>query len=139
MGLEAAKREASRSPDPYMKVGCAALNTHGSIMACGHNSLAGDIPDTDEIWKDRAGRRRFMVHAEINMLKYMSYKVDIATIVTTLFPCEACMLALASRNVKTICYMDIYTKDFKALEIAAFYKIDCVQLSGGKRLISPKK
>lgn len=131
----AARKAAEKSPDPHKKVGCVAMRDMSwgkrgrkeftSILAVGWNH-AKQAPA--EFYENRENRRPFIIHAELDLLAKVSPDVEISAIIITLFPCVNCMLALASRNVHTIYYGEVYEKDLPAFRIAEFYDIKCIKL-----------
>ena len=56
-----------RSEDPFRKVGAAALDFDNRVVGTAYNGLAPGFNAPDGFWNDRAGRQKFMLHAEINL------------------------------------------------------------------------
>mgnify|MGYP003628601268 CR=1 FL=1 len=125
--IEKAFKIAMNSPDPFKKVGVLGVTKSGKQVAWGYNDIMG-LRKGDDFWADRDGRRKFMVHAEINMIAMAesteSEIHNIHTVYITLFPCVHCMTALAALGVKRIIYAEMYDKDQPAIEVALFYGID---------------
>lgn len=96
MGI--AEAVACRSEDPYVKVGAIALRYDWSIVGAGYNGLPSGVNVTPDFWQDRDGRRPFMIHAEINALRY-AHADQVQIVVTTHIPCAACMTVLGSYQI----------------------------------------
>lgn len=111
------------STDQYMKVGCVGF-THGRTFFYGENNDKCCL--TLKQHKDRDFRRKFMIHAELTMLKDAAEKgvCIVENVVITLFPCVHCMTALAIHGCRDLYYMEMYNKDKPAVEVAEMYKIN---------------
>jgi len=116
---------AGKSPDPYMKVCCIGLDAAGTMLGYGVNH-AGKVIMKD-FWKDREARRPFVIHAELDMLANCR-NLPVRTIVITLLPCVNCMNALAAFGIKVVYYMDWYTKDIEAFNVAKHHGIECKRI-----------
>lgn len=112
--LDLAKVAATRSEDPYVKVGAAVLRKDHSIASLGYNG----VPSGVEInWEDRDERRKRVIHAEINALRYT--KPDEGYILACgLSPCRHCIQVIASYGIKVVCYEEEYDKDEFAFQLA---------------------
>lgn len=121
--IQQAEEQAYMSPDPWKKVGCVGISKDGYYFSVGHNH-AGSVKNS-AFWLNRESRRPFIIHAEIEMLSRCMKAIH--TVVITLFPCVACMNALAAFGIKRIYYGEIYDKDRQALEVAKFHGITCIQ------------
>lgn len=58
-----------RSEDPYVKVGACVLRHDHSVAGVGYN---GAPPGVEIDWSDRDERRKRVIHAETNALRYVS-------------------------------------------------------------------
>ena len=67
--LELARVAAKRSEDPYLKVGACVLRHDNSVAALGYN---GAPPNIEIDWTNRDERRKRVVHAKINELRYVN-------------------------------------------------------------------
>ena len=67
-GMELAKTASLRSEDPYVQVGCCILRPDNSIASLGYN---GAPPGVDINWSDRDDRRKRVIHAETNALRFI--------------------------------------------------------------------
>lgn len=93
---------ASRSEDPFLKVGCALIRHDHTVAATGYN---GAPPGVDIDWDVREGRRHKVIHAEANALRYVK-PGEVLFCATTTMPCLECVRALASYGVKLVTYMN---------------------------------
>jgi dCMP deaminase len=96
--MRIAEAVSSRSEDPYVQVGAVALRPDWSIVGCGYNGLPSGVKVPNEFWRDRDGRRPFMIHAEVNALRYAKAG-EVAMIVTTHIPCANCVTVLGSYHI----------------------------------------
>lgn len=106
-----------RSPDPYRRVGAAALRADNSLAATGYNGAPAGV-EID--WADRDLRRKFVIHAEVNCLRYCKPS-EVATIYTTLSPCQDCIKTIGAFGIKRICYSELYDRDQSCFDIAGAY------------------
>jgi dCMP deaminase len=120
-----------RSEDPYRKVGACALSHDNRVLGMAYNGLAQGFNVSPEFWKCRDGRRKYMIHAESNLLSLIK-KGECKTIALTCSPCSACASLIVAHNVKNVIYKDIYEKDTNGLEILSFYKINHYQIDNVK-------
>ncbi|MFD2257935.1 deoxycytidylate deaminase [Luteolibacter algae] len=116
-----------RSEDPYRKVGAAALDHDNRVIATAYNGLAPGFDPSPDFWKDREGRQKFMLHAEINLCSLFR-RGDAKLIATTTMPCTACMQTLCAYGIKEIYYQEIYHAS-DAPEIAALYGVTLQQVT----------
>ena len=100
--LSLAATAASRSEDPYRQVGTALLRYDGSVASLGYN---GAPPHVEIDWSDRDERRRWVIHAEANALRYVE-PGEVSLVASTTRPCAKCMLLLASYGVDVVIYRD---------------------------------
>jgi len=124
-GMLLAHTAATRSPDPFMAVGAAALRKDHSVASTGYNGAPAGI-EID--WTDRDARRPFVVHAEENCLKYAE-PGDAYYLYVTLLPCSKCLELIAQHGVKEIIYGEVYLRDNSALIKASALGIVIRQLT----------
>ena len=98
-----ARTASLRSEDPYHKVGAAILRADNTVAALGYN---GAPPGVNIDWTDRDERRKFVVHAEANALRYV-HPGEGELIATTMMSCANCVLLIASYGIKRIVYADL--------------------------------
>jgi dCMP deaminase len=112
-----------KSKDPWVKVGCCLLRTEDNTVVTGFN---GFPKGADEDWSDRDRRRRFVVHAEQNALRYIKPN-ECYLCAVTLLPCNDCLKSLASYGIKTIIYKDVYNNDTSSLILAKEFGIELIK------------
>jgi dCMP deaminase len=93
---------ATRSEDPYVKVGACLMRGDGTIAALGYN---GAPPGVEIDWSDRDARRHRVIHAESNALRYVR-PGEAVLMATTLMPCLECLKLAAAYGIKDIVYLD---------------------------------
>lgn len=125
--LGIATAAASRSEDPYRKVGACALSHDNMVIGVGYNGLAPGKTASQEFWEDRDERRKYMIHAEANCLSLFR-KNEARMIAVTLLPCRYCATTIASYGIKKVVYGEVYEKDLEAKKIFEFYDIELVYL-----------
>jgi dCMP deaminase len=116
---------AEKSKDPWRKVGACLVRHDNSIASVGYN---GFIAGMQEDWSDRENRRRLVVHAEQNALRYIKPD-ECRLIAVTLLPCNDCLKAIASYGIKEIAYAQTYELDESTLELAEEFGIKLIQLN----------
>jgi dCMP deaminase len=115
---------AKKSKDPWCKVGAVILREDHSIASVGYNGFPQGV---EEDWSDREERRKYVIHAEQNALRYTS-PGEGKTLVSTLLPCRDCLKTIATYKIKRVLYKDIYKSDPIALEIAEKMGVIVTQL-----------
>lgn len=120
-----AELASARSEDPWCKVGAVGIRQDGSIAGVSYN---GAPPKIEIDWRNRDERRKYVVHAETNLLRYIKPN-ECPSIAVTLSPCFDCLKNLASYGVKEIYFKDYYEKCDKKelLKMAELFKIDLYQ------------
>ena len=121
--LELAKVAAKRSEDPYLQVGACALRHDHSVASLGYN---GAPPNLEIDWSDRNERRRRVVHAEVNALRYLKPQ-ECSLLACTHLPCNDCLRAIASYEIKKIVFSEIYDKDNSSLSLAKEFGIELIK------------
>jgi len=111
--LELAKVAAKRSEDPYLKVGAAVLRKDNSVAGLGYN---GAPPNIEIDWSNRDERRKRVIHAEVNALRYVRPH-ECYLIACTHLPCNDCLRTIASYGITDVVFGELYEKDLSSLEI----------------------
>ena len=125
--LDLAKVAATRSEDPHVKVGATILRKDHSVASLGYNGVP---PGIEINWSNRDERRKRVIHAEINALRYIKPQEGYI-LVCPLSPCRHCVQSIASYGIKMIFYEEEYDKDEFAFELAKEFKIDlCKYVEG---------
>ena len=117
-----------RSPDRFVQVGACALDHSNRVIGVAYNGLASGIEVSEEFWRDRDGRRPFMIHAEVNLLSLFK-RGECKLLACTLLPCSSCASSIVAHDIKKVVYKDTYFRDEKALEIFKFNGIECLQIT----------
>ena len=124
-GMMLAHAASLRSPDPYICVGAAAFRQDRSTVATGYNGA----PQGVEIdWSDREARRPYVLHAEVNCLKYAE-PGEAYYLYVTMLPCASCLDAAHKHGVKEIIYDQLYHRDDSSLTRAGELGITIRQLT----------
>ncbi len=100
--LNLATAAASRSEDPYHKVGAALLHPDHSVASVGYN---GAPPGVELDWSDRNARRAMVIHAEANALRFVR-PGEIELMATTMMSCQTCVLLAAAYRIPRIIYLE---------------------------------
>ena len=127
--LDIAFAVAGKSKDPWRKVGACLVRHDNSIASVGYNGFPAGMR---EDWEDRDKRRKFVVHAEQNALRYIKPD-ECRLIAVTLLPCNDCLKAIASYGIKEIVYRDTYLHDESTLELARDFGITLTQIPSTAR------
>jgi dCMP deaminase len=112
MGI--AEAVAKKSKDPWHKVGVVILREDNSVASVGYNGFPQGV---EEDWSDREERRKYVIHAEQNALRYTS-PGEGKTLVSTLLPCRDCLKTIAAYKIKKVIFKEIYEHDPIAIQIA---------------------
>ena len=123
--LELARVASLRSEDPFMKVGACVLRNDNSVAGVGYN---GAPPGIEINWENRDERRRRVVHAEVNALRYVK-PGEGELLACKLLPCNDCLKMIASYGIKKVIFSDIYELDKSSLSLAREFKIQLIQLT----------
>lgn len=103
--LALAKTAALRSEDPYVQVGACCLRHDGSVCSLGYN---GAPPGVNIDWIDRDNRRKFVLHAETNCLRYCSPN-ECKLMAVTMLPCTDCLRQIAGVGIKKVIFAELYS------------------------------
>jgi len=123
--LSLAKVAALRSEDPFVKVGACVLRRDNSVASLGYN---GAPPKVDINWTNRDERRKRVIHAEVNALRYVSPE-ECKILACTLLPCNDCLKLIASYGIKEVVYIDEYKEDNSSLTLAKEFKINLKKIN----------
>lgn len=112
--LDLAYAAATRSEDPYRKVGAALLRPDRTVAALGYN---GAPPGVEVDWSDRDGRRIWMLHAEANALRYV-HPGEVSLMAATMMPCTQCILLAAAYKIHRVVYAEDLTEAYDPRDTA---------------------
>jgi len=124
-----------RSEDPFRKVGAVAFDFDNRVIGTAYNGLAPGFNPDHEFWLDRNARRKYMLHAEVNLCSLFT-RGNVKLIACTTKPCTSCAQMLCAYGAKEIYYRDDYPES-EAEAICKLYGIQLVQLTDYPRIISP--
>jgi dCMP deaminase len=119
LAIEASKR----SEDPYRKVGACALSFDNRVLGVSYNGLVSGKNVRKNFWKDRNQRRRYMIHAETNLLSLFE-RGECRLIACTLLPCSYCARMICAWGIPEVIYKEEYDNDAEGLEIFKFYNVN---------------
>lgn len=93
---------AGRSEDPWYQVGAVVLRADHSVAGVGYNGAPSGV-DLD--WSDRDLRRLFVIHAEINALRFArADEVRDGLLAVSHRPCANCLRTAASYQIRTVAF-----------------------------------
>jgi dCMP deaminase len=120
-----AEAVAKKSKDPWNQVGAVILREDHSIASVGYNGFPQGV---EEDWSDRDQRRKYVIHAEQNALRYIKPS-DGHALYCTLLPCGDCIKAIAAYKIKKVIYKEVYANDSSALEVAKKMGVELVRFN----------
>lgn len=123
-----------RSEDPYRKVGAVAIDFDNRVIGTAYNGLAPGYDAAQEFWADRDERRKYMLHAEVNLCSLFT-RGNVRLVACTTKPCTSCMQMLCAYGVKEVYYRDDYPES-EANAIAQRYGIALVNLTDYPQIVS---
>ena len=115
-----------RSEDPYRKVGAVALDFDNRVIGTAYNGLAPGYNAASGFWDDREARRKFMLHAEVNLCSLFTRGAARLVACTTM-PCTSCMQMLCAYGIKQVVYGEDYPQSEAAL-LVSHYGIELTQM-----------
>jgi dCMP deaminase len=118
LAIEASKR----SEDPYRKVGACALSFDNRVLGVAYNGLVSGKNVVKNFWNDRNHRRKYMIHAETNLLSLFE-RGECRLIASTLLPCSYCARMICAWGIPEVIYQEEYDNDTEGLEIFKFYGV----------------
>ncbi len=122
--LSLASVAALRSEDPYVKVGACLLRKDRSVAGMGYN---GAPPKININWQDRDERRKRVVHAEVNALRY-AHPGECDLLASTHLPCNECLRMIAAYGIKKVVYEETYERDYSSLNLSKEFDIELVNI-----------
>lgn len=103
--LALAKTAGIRSEDPYVKVGAVVLRRDNSILGLGYNGGPSGIALD---WSDREQRRKYVIHAETNALRFCnpgSARGGLMAVSGT--PCPTCLTNAAAHGIRRVVFGEL--------------------------------
>ncbi len=123
-----------RSEDPYRKVGAVALDFDNRVIGTAYNGLAPGFNADTAFWEDRDRRRKYMIHAEVNLCSLFT-RGNVKLIACTTKPCTSCMQMLCTYGVQEIYYRDDYPES-EADAISVLYQVRLTQVTDYPLIVS---
>jgi dCMP deaminase len=124
-----------RSEDPFRKVGAVAFDFDNRVIGTAYNGLAPGFNASSDFWIDRDDRRKFMIHAEVNLCSLFT-RGTVKLIACTTKPCSSCMQMICAYGVKEVYFRDDYPES-EADAIADLYSIPLIQMTDYPVILSP--
>ena len=115
-----------RSEDPFRKVGAVAFDFSNRVIGTAYNGLAPKFNASPEFWANRDDRRKYMIHAEVNLCSLFT-RGNVRLVACTTKPCTSCMQMLCAYGVEEIYFREDYESS-EADAIADLYSVKLVQL-----------
>lgn len=116
-----------RSEDPFRKVGAVAIDFDNRVIGTAYNGLAPGYDPDASFWEDRDARRKYMLHAEVNLCSLFT-RGNVKLVACTTKPCTSCMQMLCAYGIKEVYYRDNYPES-EADAIADRYQVKLIQLT----------
>ena len=116
-----------RSEDPFRKVGAVALDFDNRVIGTAYNGLAPGFNASQDFWLDRDERRKYMIHAEVNLCSLFT-RGNARVVACTTMPCTSCMQMLCAYGVREIYYGEDYP-DSEASALSQLYNVALVQMA----------
>ena len=79
-------------------------------------------------WENRDDRRKRVIHAEVNALRYAK-PGECKLIATTLLPCNECLKLISAYGIETVIFDEVYQKDYSTLNLAKEFNIELVSVA----------
>ena len=115
---------ADQSQDIHTKVGAVGIRSDKTLVF-GFN---GSPPKIDIDWTNREEKNKRVIHAEMNLLRYIK-PGEIEVLVCTHSPCVNCLPVLASYGIKTIYFEQYYHRNLDVDKIAQEFGIELKQVT----------
>ena len=123
-----------RSEDPFRKVGAVAIDFDNRVIGTAYNGLAPGYDADPDFWADRDARRKYMLHAEVNLCSLFT-RGNVRLVACTTKPCTSCMQMLCAYGVKEVYFRDDYPES-EADAIAGRYGIPLIQIADYPQIVS---
>ena len=116
-----------RSEDPFRKVGAVAIDFDNRVIGTAYNGLAPGYDADPSFWVDRDARRKYMLHAEVNLCSLFT-RGNVRLVACATMPCTSCMQMLCAYGIKEVYFREPYP-DSEAASIAERYGVQLIQLT----------
>lgn len=117
-GIAIALAAAARSEDPWLRVGACVLRQDHTVAATGYNGAPSGL-EID--WADRNQRRRYVIHAEANALRYCTpTETRGGLLAVSHHPCAECVKLAAAYGITSVVFgSDLDPDTYDQQQIAA--------------------
>lgn len=115
-----------RSEDPYVKVGACIIKKDKSILLGYNGAPKGMTMD----WSNRDERRKWVFHAESNVLNRV-LPGEAELLAVTHIPCVDCLKVIKQKEINTV-YYSIRSEQYSPAVVenmAAMFQIKLIQLN----------
>lgn len=141
--IELAKKFASWSKDPSVKVGAVAIGSKGQVLSQGYNGFPKQFDDSLDIYKTSELKKKYIIHAEMNCIYHATLN-GISLESSTLFVyglevCHECAKGIIQVGIKEVVTYspnapkDKWLKSFKiSEELLAKSNINYIKLHKNK-------
>jgi len=104
--IELAKKFASWSKDPSVKVGAVAIGSKGQVLSQGYNGFPKQFNDSLDIYKTSELKKKYIIHAEMNCIYHATLN-GISLEGSTLFVyglevCHECAKGIIQVGIKEV-------------------------------------
>ena len=104
--IELAKKFASWSKDPSVKVGAVAIGSKGQVLSQGYNGFPKQFNDSLDIYKTSKLKKKYIIHAEMNCIYHATLN-GISLEGSTLFVyglevCHECAKGIIQVGIKEV-------------------------------------
>ena len=120
---------SERSEDRHVKVGACVLRHDNSVGGLGYNGAPSGVNIN---WENRDERRKRVIHAEVNALRYVQPN-ECYLLACTHLPCNECLRMLTAYGIKDIIFNHTYQRDESSLLLCKEFGIN---LYGTRNAIS---
>lgn len=94
-----------RSEDLHLKVGACVLRADMSVASVGYNGAPAGVKLD---WTDRAERRKYVLHSEVNALRYVTVNdARGGLIAVTHLPCAECLKHIVAHGITRVIYDEL--------------------------------
>ena len=126
--MRLAEVAATRSEDPYCKVGAVALTPDNRVIATAYNGLPSGFTASNGFWQNRDERGKYMIHAEQNLCALFQ-RGEADKVAVTMLPCGYCLRTLIAHGIKLIWFREYYERDRSAIEVASLFGTELIHLN----------
>ncbi len=103
------------SEDPYVQVGAVVVRSDWTVIGTGYNGAPPGV-ELSDLWNQRDARRPYVIHAEMNAVRYATPDAAWA-VFTTHIPCTHCLTVLASYSIREVHYLYALDEAYDMVEI----------------------